>query len=75
MQFAKLLVRLMALVLAVPFLTYGSLGLIKNLGLERPIDHYLGLVGGYRNPVTAVILVIIGACLLYGLNALAARMR
>jgi uncharacterized membrane protein YidH (DUF202 family) len=62
-------------VLAVPFITYGFLGIIRFLQLENVIDSYLGLVGSYKNPVTAFILVVIGVCLVYGLNALSDKMR
>jgi uncharacterized membrane protein YphA (DoxX/SURF4 family) len=75
MGMLKILVKVLGLLLAIPFITYGFLGLIRNLELEGTIDHYLGLIGSYRNPVTALILVVIGCCLLYGLNALAERIR
>jgi len=71
----RIVIKILAFVLAVPFVTYGFLGLIKALSLEGVIDTYLGMVGNYHNPVTALILVVIGGCLLYGLNALANRLR
>lgn len=75
MGLAKVGVKTVGVILAVPFITYGFLGLIRWLGLEGVIDDYLGVVGGYKNPVTAAVLVVIGLCLLYGLNSLANRMR
>ncbi|NJB67612.1 uncharacterized membrane protein YidH (DUF202 family) [Desulfobaculum xiamenense] len=71
----KLLIKVLGFVLAVPFITYGFLGLIRFLRLENVIDSYLGLVGSYKNPVTAFILVVIGVCLVYGLNALSDKLR
>jgi hypothetical protein len=68
-------IKILGFVLAVPFVTYGFLGLIRWLDLESVINEYLGLIGGYKNPVTAAIFVVIGMCLLYGLNTLANRMR
>jgi len=70
----RIVIKIAAFVLAIPFVTYGFLGLIKALKLEGVIDDYLGMVGSYHNPVTAIILVVIGGCLLYGLNALANRL-
>ena len=75
MQTLKILVRVLGLVLAIPFVTYGFLGIIRFLGLERAIESYLGVIGSHGNPVTAIILVIIGCCLIYGLNGLADRIR
>ncbi|SKA69220.1 hypothetical protein [Desulfobaculum bizertense] len=75
MSFLKLFIKTLGFVLAVPFITYGFLGLIRFLRLEGLIDSYLGFVGSYKNPVTAFILVVIGLCLMYGLNALANKMR
>ena len=75
MNILRIVIKILAFVLAVPFVTYGFLGLIKALSLEGVIDTYLGMVGNYHNPVTALILVVIGGCLLYGLNALANRLR
>jgi len=71
----RVIIKILAFVLAIPFVTYGFLGLIETLSLERVIDKYLGLVGNYHNPVTALILVVIGGCLMYGLNALANKIR
>ncbi|WP_459898599.1 hypothetical protein [Desulfobaculum senezii] len=71
----KLFIKILGFVLAVPFITYGFLGIIRFLQLENVIDSYLGLVGSYKNPVTAFILVVIGVCLVYGLNALSDKMR
>lgn len=70
-----MIIKILAFVLAIPFVTYGFLGLIETLSLEQVIDKYLGLVGNYHNPVTALILVVIGGCLMYGLNALADKIR
>ncbi|MFK4764279.1 hypothetical protein ACI3L3_05800 [Desulfobaculum sp. SPO524] len=75
MRMLKLFIKILGFVLAVPFITYGFLGIIRFLQLENVIDSYLGLVGSYKNPVTAFILVIIGVCLVYGLNALSDKMR
>lgn len=75
MNILRIVIKITAFLLAVPFVTYGFLGLIKALSLEGVIDDYLGMVGNYQNPVTALILVVIGGCLLYGLNALANRLR
>ncbi len=75
MNILRISIKVIAFILAVPFITYGFLGLIRSLELEGVINRYLGLVGNYRNPVTAFILVIIGGCLLYGLNAFASRLR
>lgn len=75
MALAKVGIKALGVVLAIPFITYGFLGLIRWLGLEGVINTYLGVVGGYKNPVTAAVLVVIGLCLLYGLNAFANRMR
>jgi hypothetical protein len=75
MQMLKILVRVLGLVLAIPFVTYGFLGLIRFMGLEGTIERYLGVIGSHGNPVTALILVIIGCCLIYGLNGLADRIR
>lgn len=75
MGLAKIGIKALGIILAVPFITYGFLGLIRWSGLEDVINQYLGVIGGYKNPVTALILVIIGLCLLYGLNAFANRMR
>lgn len=75
MRMMKLLIKVLGFVLAVPFITYGFLGLIRFLRLENVIDSYLGLVGSYKNPVTAFILVVIGVCLVYGLNALSDKLR
>lgn len=75
MNVLKIVIKVMSFVLAIPFITYGFLGLIKALDLEGVIDSYLGFVGSYHNPVTAMILVVIGCCLIYGLNALANKMR
>ena len=72
MRIVKIGVRILALVLAVPFITYGFLGIIKCLGLARFIESY---VGSYDKPVVAIILVVIGVCLLYGLNTLADKMK
>lgn len=74
MHILRIVIKILAFVLAVPFVTYGFLGLIKAMRLEGIIDQYLGMVGNYHNPVTALILVVIGGCLLYGLNALASRL-
>jgi hypothetical protein len=71
----KFMVRASAVLLAIPFLTYGFLGLIHFLRMEGPIQRYLAVIGGSDNPVTALILVVIGCCLLYGLNALADKVR
>lgn len=70
-----MIIKILSFMLAVPFVTYGFLGLIESLSLEHWIDKYLGLVGNYHNPVTALILVVIGFCLIYGLNALANKLR
>ncbi|GAB6175859.1 hypothetical protein JCM16814_07500 [Desulfobaculum senezii] len=75
MRMLKLFIKILGFVLAVPFITYGFLGIIRFLQLENVIDSYLGLVGSYKNPVTAFILVVIGVCLVYGLNALSDKMR
>ena len=75
MQMLKVLIRVAGLLLAIPFVTYGFLGLIRFMGLEGAIERYLGVIGSHSNPVTAVILVVIGCCLIYGLNALADRIR
>lgn len=75
MRMMKILVKALGVVLAIPFITYGFLGLIRFLSLEGTIERYLGVIGSYGNPVTAVILVIIGCCLIYGLNGLADRIR
>ncbi|BBD08661.1 hypothetical protein [Desulfovibrio ferrophilus] len=75
MNILRVIIKILSFILAVPFVTYGFLGLIKTLSLEGPIDKYLGLVGNYHNPVTALILVVIGGCLIYGLNALANKIR
>jgi uncharacterized membrane protein YphA (DoxX/SURF4 family) len=75
MGLAKIGIKVLGIILAIPFITYGFLGLIRWLGLEATINNYLGVIGGYKNPVTAFILVVIGLCLLYGLNTLANRMR
>lgn len=75
MNIVRIALKVLSFVLAVPFITYGFLGLIKALSLEDVIDKYLGLVGNYHNPVTALILVVIGGCLIYGLNAVASKIR
>lgn len=75
MQILRIVIKILAFVLAIPFITYGFLGLIEAMRLEGVIDSYMGFIGSYRNPVTALILVVIGGCLLYGLNALAAKIR
>ncbi|WP_028586378.1 hypothetical protein [Desulfocurvus vexinensis] len=75
MNILRILIKALSFVLAIPFITYGFLGLIRAMRLEGVIDDYMGFIGSYRNPVTALILVVIGGCLLYGLNALASRIR
>lgn len=75
MQILRIALKVLSFVLAVPFITYGFLGLIEAMSLEGIIDKYLGLVGNYQNPFTALILVVIGGCLIYGLNALSSKIR
>ena len=72
MQLLRKLLKVLAFVLSVPFITYGFLGLIKFLNVDRFIESYLG---AYDKPLVALVLVVIGCCLLYGLNALAERIK
>lgn len=75
MNVLRILIKVLSFVLAIPFITYGFLGLIEATNLEGVINKYMGVIGSYHNPVTAIILVIIGGCLLYGLNALSNKVR
>ncbi len=72
MQLLRKLLKILAFVLSVPFITYGFLGLIRFIGVDHFIESYLG---SYNQPLVAVVLVVIGGCLLYGLNALADRIK
>jgi len=72
MQLLRKVLKILAFVLAVPFITYGFLGLIRFIGVDNFIESYLG---AYNQPLVALLLVVIGCCLLYGLNALAERIK
>lgn len=72
MAFLRKLIILAGILLAVPFWSYGAVGLIKYFQFDEFIRVYVGLTM-YDNPVKCLISLLVGSLIAYGLKALADR--
>jgi len=72
--FLRKCVILLGVVLAAPFWSYGTAGLIKYLQWDEFIREYMGLTM-YDNPVKCGVSLAIGCLIIFGVKAMADRIR